>query len=435
MCGLKSYKNLILKNLILGSLIILFSIPTRNLHADDASKEIQGPGNPGGNTVLILPQAGTIAIEEEVELAVAAANLTNQDLEIRTRRGNVYIFDHIVTNSSGAEQNIGSNSGAPPPQPEDDEDISSAYMQMSKADRKRFQENRMFFLTRAATLLDRGDLAVGFGSIVKHKLRTVCGKLWAKINLVEELAKDSLPDDEETPQTVKERGQEIIEGILHSFDRQLWVSAPVVAYQNEFAVTVGISGMIEGGAGQKGHGGSMGLGLNMGFNRDSKSFVFEIVSSIDTFKRAFTPFFMMGLTPSLGFGLRVNQQGQEMEKRNGTTLYPPAAPGFFSRSANMLSLGLSSALFSFPPLIGDAFWYVNNTSRKPLFRIEISAVTNRFIRVFTPERSSQASNNLEIPSDELALKRTKTIVDMINIVNGWFQTSYKTCRGFFIKKA
>jgi hypothetical protein len=157
-----------------------------------------------------------------------------------------------------------------------------------------------------------------------------------------------------------------------------------VARQNEYAISISAGLALLTGIGKKTVGGSFALGINIGFNRDEKHMVFEFFTEVDRMDRALTPMFMVGLSPKIGFMLKEQKRGKEMIMRQGYTFYPPAFPLYSTTSAQMVSMGINSALLTFPSILGDAFSYINKTWRQPLLRIVISPVMKGIFRVQVP---------------------------------------------------
>jgi hypothetical protein len=56
------------------------------------------------------------------------------------------------------------------------------------------------------------------------------------------------------------------------------------------------------------------------------------------------------------------------------------APAFSGKGPRGISMGISPALTSFPPSpVGDAFTYLNKTSKRPIFRMTFSHLNSYFI--------------------------------------------------------
>lgn len=306
------------------------------------------------NSTLVFAQDEVIesdlgTFEVDVPEAVVEANSIHNELKIVTPKGAEHIFSLL------------------PPT----ENAIDIYSIMSPEDQMKFQESRLFFLSKAAIVLEKSELPIGFGSLIRQKL----------IYLFKKKDRDNKPLSFSKSRT---KGQEVVSQVLQEIDQKLWSQAPIVAQQNEFAISVGIGVSGIAGYQRKVVGGSAGIGFNIGMNRQEKAFVFEIATEIEKVEVAITPTFMFGLAPKIGFLLKKQDRGSEMIMREGHTLYPPMVPGYVATSSQMVNMGFNSALLSFPPLIGDAFSYLNQTWRFPLFRIVVSPLLRGIIRLQFP---------------------------------------------------
>src|SRR5690606_37769970 len=141
---------------------------------------------------------------------------------------------------------------------------------------------------------------------------------------INEIAKASLPDEEETPKKIRSRGHAIMFSILRAFDKKLWEGCQSVVDNNEFALQTGLSFMASSTTriqvkdikipmtnivlySMKREvqipcipiGGSFGYGFKLGFNTQSKSLLFEIYNEVEKINEGFMPL-LIGVVPKIG---------------------------------------------------------------------------------------------------------------------------------------
>jgi hypothetical protein len=265
------------------------------------------------------------------------------------------------------------------------EEAKQVFESMTPEMQKEFLESRKTILNFTAKVLKFGKLKYGLGQIIKNKITQIVSKVRRNGNPLDHLINDAqtangLPQTDSLSVNHTKAKHELGKGVLNQIDQQLWLAAPVVASQNEFTISAWLGVILEAGGRHRGVGGSLGFGLNIGYNKDSKAFVFEIFQDIDSYEKGITGVLLAGLTPKIGINLINQKAGEEMKSRTGQSLYPPVAPLFSSKYSDMAVIGLSSALLSFPPLIGDGMAYVNTSDRRTLLRVTVSPVMKGFLR-------------------------------------------------------
>jgi len=326
---------------------------------------------------FIESEKGFVAQETEVLEAMAEVDPGTEELELRTPRGHRYIF---------------------PMQPQSDL-AKMIYSQLDEDQKKKFQENRLLFLSRMASLLESGRLMVGFGSVVKSKAKSG----WIKISqlfkpnnleLLQNMFKSRIPKDD--PAQVlkfgesKSIGQRVVSAWLQQIDERLWAQSPLVAKQNEFSLVVSLGVQTLGGFKKKTFGGMVGLGFSFGFNRSSRALVFEVFFETEKIQRAVVPTFLIGFVPKFSAALREVDLGDEIkEDPSGFIFYAPSIPGapvgpIASGSPRSVNLGVTTGWISFPPVVGDLFSYVNLAQRKTLLRFSVSPFLPGLLRVQLP---------------------------------------------------
>lgn len=276
----------------------------------------------------------------------------------------------------------------------------SAYDSLPPEEKTSFLKNRQNFLASLARGLQALRYGFGIGSVVKDTLRYSLRPLGDDLLLSR--AQDMPPgvrvefleayqrvlreraeaDEARMKRTFKEKSEEVISSMLRGLDRQLWSQAPLLAHANEFGVMASVGLQALGGVDRKGWGGIFDLGLSVGYNRDSRSVVFQLFRNFERFQStAMKAVFVAGILGKLGMYI-ANQKTGEL-RRQGTTFYPPVIPGFSSSTSTSFSTGLSTGLNIPPPPFGDLLTYSTRLNQGILLRITISPVMPGFIRLQT----------------------------------------------------
>jgi hypothetical protein len=163
--------------------------------------------------------------------------------------------------------------------------------------------------------------------------------------------------------------------IIVSIDNQLWSQSQVVSASNEFGVALSIGLQAEAGAGFKGIGGALELGINLGYNKDTEAAVFQIYRNLERFKSA--PLKLsasIGLTGKMGVMISKTNQGLEMQALQGDSYYPPG-PVYSQTMPSRFSGGLGSTIIGVPPPPFDSLVsFVNKLDQKTWLRISISHI-------------------------------------------------------------
>ena len=278
-----------------------------------------------------------VAQELEVKAALAEVDESVDEVELRTPRGYRYLFP-LNPPSELSQELFGA---------------------MSPANREKFQEKRIFILSRLASVLEKTRLALGFGSLAKEKF----------INIFRRKHKRTHPL--KFAQSTQ-AGQARVSAILRAFDLQMWESAPVIAQQNEIGLTgsVGVS-FYAGVPGARTFGGSGSLGITLGFNSDTKQMVFEFFTEVGLMDKAMTPTFIFGFLPKGGIIFKDQIKGREMAVERGATFYPPL-PFYTDKLGSQGVIGLTSSFFTLPfSAFADFMGYVTKTWKIPLLRVAV----------------------------------------------------------------
>ncbi|OFZ13225.1 MAG: hypothetical protein A2Z20_09210 [Bdellovibrionales bacterium RBG_16_40_8] len=292
-----------------------------------------------------------------------------------------------------------------------------AFLEMSELEQKKFLASRAHFLNIAASSLHYTRGLYGVGSIVKNKISKIFSKMSSYFKAasdentdtpqpIEDLATvianaENETSDKSLKERVRERSYQLVYNMLKGVDKWLWSQSHVVANQNEIVISGSLSLIGLNGVGSHALGGSAGIGLNLGYNKSSKAFVFEFFSEKDKISYAYTPTVMYGVSPKLGVSFIFQKPGQELLYREGNTFYPPGAPIYLSSMHEMASAGASSSFIAFPPFIGDAFSYLNETKRLVVVRMTFSPRTPGFFRLKLGPLRKSLSEPAEVSCPEL----------------------------------
>lgn len=314
---------------------------------------------------VVVDDKSSFEIEEKiVELAVAEAEDEHEPIVIRTRRGAE--FEFTLEPQDGYH--------------------SKSYESMPPKLRRKFQEKRILFLTKTATILDRAELAFGFGNLVRERFYFIktfgIGPLLKK-SPIDHLAESSLAPGEKPRSEIRQRGVQIISHMLSSIDRQLWEKAPILTRQNEWSVPLNIT--LIGIAGNKGTGlgGFLSFGFNFGYNYSDKTLAFEILGAVEKFEHAYTPTAMIGFIPKLGFISRLQKEDEDPTGlRKAKTNYIAGLPLYLYDSPEEVGMGTNTLFFAFPQFINMGMQYKTTSYTKPLIRITATSFKPRSYKLY-----------------------------------------------------
>ncbi len=283
---------------------------------------------------------------------------------------------------------------------QDDQSAAEQRLAMlSVEEQKGFLQTRSEFLKMAAMAFQKLKWGFGAGYVIKNKIsffrdkREIRKKLEFanKLNEGDErdtiisavlsyqeqmLAKQKILRD----QSFKEKSDQVILKLLYNLDRSLWDGAPIVSRANEFGVMFALGPQIEAGStnGKK-WGGLLDIGISLGFNRDQKALVFQIFRDKEKFVSTQMPgIFIAGVV--LKAGLMISNQKKEMTTE-GSSFYPPMAPGFSTITDRSFNVGFSSGLTWPPSPLGDILTYTNASQRRVWLRLSFSPVQKGFVQV------------------------------------------------------
>lgn len=245
---------------------------------------------------------------------------------------------------------------------------------MSEGDLIAFQKKRQNLLAKAAASLNAVKYSYGIGALTKDGLVFLKEKIHPS---PEEQSKEDA-----RVKGLHARSTQVTQSILTSIDSQLLAQAPLVAHANEYGMTLNLGFAALAGTNQKPFGGLFDLGFSLTYNEDTRTLVFQLYRNVEAFKSTSTGFTSyIGLAVKAGVLLYNRAPGTELSSLKGSTLYPPAVPGYWTRSTNMFSSGFSSGLGLPPPPFDNLLTYTNSIDHRTIVRISVSPLVKGFIRI------------------------------------------------------
>lgn len=254
------------------------------------------------------------------------------------------------------------------------------YRDLSDADKAKFHHKRMIGLNTLAKGLSSIKKGLGFGSLVKEK-----AMFWKR------KTSSSL--------SFSERSDQVVEGILRSFDAKAWESAPVFADLKELGFTgtaqivaaLGNNKRIDFHKEVRGKkvdvvvpeiksGGAIGVGFTVGINFEQKSLIFQLFNANEQLKEVYLPLFY--LAGNLKAGMYLSSSTDKLySSKKGEGFYPFAAPGYTESAPAKKSFGGTMA-FGIPTSPIDAgLTFKTNMQEQSYLRIRISPFTWKFIGI------------------------------------------------------
>lgn len=335
-----------------------------------ATPQFETSESSGDVTVVVEQQNSQPAQDIEAELAGIVVNDFGLPVTIRTKKGHEFTFPYINESEVTLIDETTSQTYL--------KKVSDEYFKMDDELQAKFHKKRIMLLSLVTRMLIKTELAAGVWVITKNKYYGI-KKMFNRgpPNAIPEVINADLACE---PTTCRAKGQAVVSNILKKFDQQLWLSAPVVATQNEFSGFGSIAIVAESGVLKKGYGGSFGMGFTFGYNSQTQAIVFEITLDTDKFKEAYTPFLTAGITPKLGISINNFASGTTVKNRESSTINFPVAPTFASKGTRGVSMGVNPSITSFPPTpIGDLFSFLNQSVKRPVIRLTFSNLNTYFI--------------------------------------------------------
>lgn len=307
------------------------------------------------------------------------------------------------------------------------EDLRGHYNKLPPDYQQMFHTNRVIFLTRAAQLLSTGFMGnmFGTGAIVKDRVRwtwdhlrevmspnhygilnhptqglfrdrslspAVQAEIEAAIERDRVAAGLSPADSAFVLKTFQERRHEVVQRILTNLDVHFWSRPALVANSNEIGAFASIGLTTFLGAqfrGQKkGFGGSLDIGIFIGWNKTEHAAVVQIFRITESFRGTMTALTgNAAIVPKWGLMFANMMKGRETLPERGVVHYPPTPPGvssFFITSPNRFAAGMNPPIGVIPWPFDAMLLYSMDYTMRPLLRIALRfEVLKDFIKVET----------------------------------------------------
>lgn len=335
---------------IIGLLPILFLSPV----AFAEQEQMKSPSSYDAPSKL--PESTQVELQK-AEVSPEEIEKTAEELKIRLNEKVVYVFAAQTSDDKALE----------------------AYRQLTAEEQEKFHEVREYTLRKAASVLSYTKLAIGFGQLVGNSITYVRNVVTRK-----EL------------EITKTQTKETIQSLLTALDKQIWEQSHLFVRAGDMGVVL-VAGLIgEGGVASKGWGGILDIGISIGYDRTTRTLVFEIFKTKEKFKTALPSMMILGLYGKAGF--YVSEPHAKTRIRNSSTFYPPAFPGYAQSGADYFSAGASTGLGFPPPGWADLLSYVNDSERATLFRLRVSPELKGFVRLqigLVPKFMKQAIYEVE----------------------------------------
>lgn len=290
-------------------------------------------------------------------------------------------IDEVKTEKSEAELRIKVNSKIEFvfPAMTNEEKFKEEFDKLSVDEQVKFHEVRSDTLAKAAVVLSYSKLFIGFGKLVGNSFTYIKSAVTGKERSFSKI---------ETHQT--------IQNLLNSMDRQIWEQSHLFTRSGDMGIVLVAGLMAEGGVAKKGWGGILDFGISMGYDRNTKTAVFEIFKTTEKFKTALPSMLIVGLYGKAGF--YVSEPHAKTRTRYSSSFYPPAFPAYAQSGADYFSAGASSGV-GFPPLgLSDMLSYINEAERTTLLRLRFSPQLRGFVRLqvgLVPKFMKQAIYEVE----------------------------------------
>lgn len=242
-----------------------------------------------------------------------------------------------------------------------------------------FEQSRFLYLNKIASILSHNKILLG--SIVTSgeffkKIKDIIFSRSLEIPdgeigiIVRRLMQEEAERLEKFPaekRILKDKGQIAIGQLLQIINHTLYKQAKIVSASDEIGLSLGVGLGLNVGFGKTAAGGLVDVAFLFGFNRKTKTAVFELHAVLEKMKKTLTPLLIAGIDLRGGLYIK-NSNTRGIQK--GETLFTPAIPTSFSAYPAHADTSLSSGI-AFPPMATELMGYISTSYRIPLIRIEV----------------------------------------------------------------
>lgn len=242
-----------------------------------------------------------------------------------------------------------------------------------------FEHSRALYLNKIASLLNKNKLLLGtlagsaeflgkLKSLILDKRREIPeGEIGIIVRRLLQEEEERLEKIQSEKKLLKDRGFVAVSDLLNVINKILYKQAKTVCASDEIGISLGAGLGLNAGAGSIAAGALSELQLLFGFNRKTKTFVFEIHTLLEKMKKPLTPLLIAGI--DLRGGLYIKSSNTKGIQK-GESLFTPAIPTAFSSYPAHADTYLSSGI-GFPPMATELMGYISTSYRIPLFRFEM----------------------------------------------------------------
>lgn len=266
--------------------------------------------------------------------------------------------------------------------PEEAEELEEArriFETLTPAEAEIFEHSRALYLTEIASLLNKNKLLLGtiagsaeflgkLKSLILDKRQQIPeGEIGIIVRRLLQEEENRLEKFQAEKRLLKDRGFLAVSHLLNVINKILYKQAKTVCASDQIGISLGAGLGLNAGVSKVAAGALAEVQFLFGFNRKTKTVVFEIHTLLEKMKRPLTPLFIVGIDLRGGLYIK-NSQVREIQK--GESLFTPAIPTAFSGYPAHADSYLSSGI-GFPPMATELMGYISTSYRIPLIRIEM----------------------------------------------------------------
>ncbi len=269
--------------------------------------------------------------------------------------------------------------GETPEETSDLEDARRNFERLTPAEVEIFEQSRSLYLYKIASLLNKNNLLLGtlagsaeflgkIKSLILDKRREIPeGEIGIIVRRLLQEEEDRLENLQAEKKLLKDRGFLAVSHLLNVINKILYKQAKTVCASDEIGISLGAGLGLNAGVSKVAAGALTEVQFLFGFNRKTKTVIFEIHTLLEKMKRPLTPLLNAGIDLRGGLYIK-NSQVRGIQK--GESLFTPAIPTAFSGYPAHADTYISSGI-GFPPMATELMGYISTSYRIPLVRIEM----------------------------------------------------------------
>ncbi|MFN3455918.1 MAG: hypothetical protein ACK41T_13265, partial [Pseudobdellovibrio sp.] len=171
------------------------------------------------------------------------------------------------------------------------------------------------------------------------------------------------------------------QSMLNRFDQFMWKRAKIFSGSNEVGLSLSANAVAIASAGSKIKiGGSLGVGISLGFNFERRALVFQIFTLNERYQTSMLKAFaVVGAIGKIGPYI-VNDQ-YHIYNEKGTHFMPPLIPTYYTEMPSKINTGFAVGVKIPPPPFSSAVTFTNKVNDQTLLKIEFSSLYKYFIKV------------------------------------------------------